>query len=277
MQGRIDMIDKTKDRHRISWTSGPHGPVGVVQCLARRRFGAEAECHRTESAGAEKRGPSECEFAAAADIAEASGISIDTLYAGGEVDGLRDGYVEFWQDDYGLAWKYSMSMNEERAAEFIARQGGVVPSWAQVLCVVEEAGEFAEAFRDALPGVAEELADVVIASYTVAAGLGLDHGVEALHRRTRRVRGDQAEEFIPQPWARVLSVAGKAGEFAGAFRRWSGHARRPGSLAEVAAKLADVVNASYAAAVSIGCDLDAEVARKWIIVAGRPAVHGSDA
>lgn len=60
----------------------------------------------------------------------------------------------------------------------------------------------------------------------------------------------------------VLMVAEEAGEFVGAFRRFTGRARRSGTFEEMAAELADVVIGAACCARFVGVDLDAEIARK---------------
>lgn len=57
----------------------------------------------------------------------------------------------------------------------------------------------------------------------------------------------------------MLCVVEEAGEFAGAYRRWRGYARRPGSFEEMAEELADVVISAFFAADDYGVDLDAEI------------------
>lgn len=66
---------------------------------------------------------------------------------------------------------------------------------------------------------------------------------------------------VPE-WAQVLNVVGEAGEFAEAYRRYTGHARRSGDIFETAEELADVVISSYVAAHRLGVDLDAAIADK---------------
>ena len=59
------------------------------------------------------------------------------------------------------------------------------------------------------------------------------------------------------PVQQVLAVAGEAGEFTAACRRWAGLARRPGTWDNVTAELADVVITAYVTAAVPGIDLDA--------------------
>lgn len=74
---------------------------------------------------------------------------------------------------------------------------------------------------------------------------------------------------MPPVWAQVLNVVGEAGEFGEAYRRYSGHARRHGSLKETAEELADVVISAYVAAERLGIGLDAHIADKQRVVMTR--------
>ena len=74
---------------------------------------------------------------------------------------------------------------------------------------------------------------------------------------------------LPPEWAGVLNVVGEAGEFAEAYRRYSGHARRTGDLEETALELADVVISAYTAANMMGIDLDEYIKRKQEIIMTR--------
>lgn len=60
----------------------------------------------------------------------------------------------------------------------------------------------------------------------------------------------------------VLALAEEVGEFVGAYRRWSGQARRTGAFADVQAELADVVITAYVTAHELGTDLDAAITTK---------------
>jgi NTP pyrophosphatase (non-canonical NTP hydrolase) len=60
----------------------------------------------------------------------------------------------------------------------------------------------------------------------------------------------------------VLALAEEAGEFTGAYRRWSGQARRTGTFGDMAAELADVVITAYVTAETLGIDLDEAWRRK---------------
>jgi len=74
---------------------------------------------------------------------------------------------------------------------------------------------------------------------------------------------------LPPEWAQVLNVVGEAGEFAEAYRRYSGHARRTGDLDETSMELADVVISAYTAANIMGIDLDEYIKRKQEIIMTR--------
>jgi len=74
---------------------------------------------------------------------------------------------------------------------------------------------------------------------------------------------------LPPVWAQVLNVVGEAGEFAEAYRRYTGHARRNGSLSETGEELADVVISAYVAAERLGIGLDAFIAEKQVKVMTR--------
>ncbi|MTE12620.1 MazG nucleotide pyrophosphohydrolase domain-containing protein [Nocardia aurantiaca] len=67
----------------------------------------------------------------------------------------------------------------------------------------------------------------------------------------------------------VLALAEEAGEFVGAYRRWSGQARRTGTFDEMKAELADVVITAWVAAAELGIDLDAAVADKLAVIYDR--------
>ena len=67
----------------------------------------------------------------------------------------------------------------------------------------------------------------------------------------------------------ALCLAEEVGEFIGAYRRWRGMARRPGSRDDVDAELADVVIAAYVTAAALGTDLDQEIQRKLVKIFSR--------
>lgn len=68
----------------------------------------------------------------------------------------------------------------------------------------------------------------------------------------------------------VLALAEEAGEFVGAYRRWSGQARRSGPVSAVELELADVVITAYITSDVLQFDLDARVAEKLAIIHSRP-------
>jgi NTP pyrophosphatase (non-canonical NTP hydrolase) len=70
-------------------------------------------------------------------------------------------------------------------------------------------------------------------------------------------------------WAQAMNVVGEAGEFAEAYRRYSGQARRVGSREDMENELADVIISAYVFAAKTGIDLDAAVVRKGKIVMTR--------
>lgn len=74
--------------------------------------------------------------------------------------------------------------------------------------------------------------------------------------------------YTPE-WAQAMNVVGEAGEFAEAYRRYTGNARRVGSREEVEAELADIIISSYVFAARAGINLDAAVIRKGEIVMSR--------
>lgn len=65
-----------------------------------------------------------------------------------------------------------------------------------------------------------------------------------------------------QDWRQVLCVVEEAGEFAAAWRRYSGNARRGGTFEEMAAELADVMITVFVAAEMLKIDLDYEIRTK---------------
>lgn len=67
---------------------------------------------------------------------------------------------------------------------------------------------------------------------------------------------------LPPEWAQALNVAGEAGEFVEAYRRYTGNARREGSLEETSKELADVIISSYVMAERLGIDLDEHILAK---------------
>jgi NTP pyrophosphatase (non-canonical NTP hydrolase) len=67
----------------------------------------------------------------------------------------------------------------------------------------------------------------------------------------------------------VLALAEECGEFVGAYRRWSGQARRTGTAGEMSAELADVVITAFVAAEVLDVDLERALAEKANVVLTR--------
>lgn len=67
----------------------------------------------------------------------------------------------------------------------------------------------------------------------------------------------------------VLGLAEEVGEFVGAYRRWSGQARRSGTAQDMHAELADVVITAYVTAHELDMDLNAAIAEKAAVVFAR--------
>ena len=70
--------------------------------------------------------------------------------------------------------------------------------------------------------------------------------------------------------AEVLCMVEEAGEAAAAYRRWAGHARRPGTFQELAYEMADVIIATYVLAERLHMDLDGAVRGKFRQINERP-------
>jgi NTP pyrophosphatase (non-canonical NTP hydrolase) len=60
----------------------------------------------------------------------------------------------------------------------------------------------------------------------------------------------------------VLGLAEEVGEFVGAYRRWSGQARRTGTAADMYEELADVIITAFVTAHELGVDINAVIAAK---------------
>jgi NTP pyrophosphatase (non-canonical NTP hydrolase) len=67
----------------------------------------------------------------------------------------------------------------------------------------------------------------------------------------------------------ALGVAEEAGELVGAYRRWSGRARRTGTLAELQDEVADVLIVTAVFAERAGIDLNAAIAAKLTVIYSR--------
>lgn len=61
---------------------------------------------------------------------------------------------------------------------------------------------------------------------------------------------------------KALCIAEEAGELVGAYRRWSGQARRSGTEQELAAEVADLIICTSSFAVRAGIDIDKAVQSK---------------
>lgn len=64
----------------------------------------------------------------------------------------------------------------------------------------------------------------------------------------------------------VLGLAEEVGEFVGAYRRWSGQARRSGTVEEVHEELADVIITAFVTAHELGVDIQQVIAAKLDII-----------
>jgi hypothetical protein len=88
----------------------------------------------------------------------------------------------------------------------------------------------------------------------------------ALIAERLRANGFPADDAVER---NVLCLAEETGEFIGAYRRWSGRARRSGTAADMHAELADVVITAYGTAAELGFDLDAAITAKLAVVFSR--------
>ena len=67
----------------------------------------------------------------------------------------------------------------------------------------------------------------------------------------------------------VLAIAEEAGEFVGAYNRWSGRARRIGTREEMEDELADVIVTAFVTAHVFGMDIENVIARKLHVILHR--------
>lgn len=67
----------------------------------------------------------------------------------------------------------------------------------------------------------------------------------------------------------ALALAEEVGEFVGAYRRWSGQARRTDSLTNVGLELADVVITAFVTASVLGIELDSFIQSKYEVILTR--------
>lgn len=90
----------------------------------------------------------------------------------------------------------------------------------------------------------------------------LPHIAGVIADRLRRNGFDPAHAVNRQ----VLGLAEEVGEFVGAYRRWSGQARRTGTAAQMHEELADVIITAFVAAHELGVDINAVLADKLHLV-----------
>lgn len=67
----------------------------------------------------------------------------------------------------------------------------------------------------------------------------------------------------------VLMLVEEAGEFAAAYRRWTGMARRSGTFDDVSAELADVVIGAWVVADFLNVDLNTAIRDKLQVIFSR--------
>jgi NTP pyrophosphatase (non-canonical NTP hydrolase) len=74
--------------------------------------------------------------------------------------------------------------------------------------------------------------------------------------------------FVPEQAVirQVLGLAEETGEFVGAYRRWSGQARRTGTAEQMHEELADVIITAFVTAYELGVDINAVIAAKLRII-----------
>jgi hypothetical protein len=83
--------------------------------------------------------------------------------------------------------------------------------------------------------------------------------------------GRNLEEHFPglTTNAQVIMLSEETGEFCGAYRRWSGQARRSDTWENVGLELADVVIGAYVVAFYLGMNLNDFIGRKLAVVHSR--------
>lgn len=86
---------------------------------------------------------------------------------------------------------------------------------------------------------------------------------------TSAIAKELLNHISPPPWAQALNVVGEAGEFAEAYRRYTGNARRISNQDDVGLELADVVISAYVMAELLQLDLDCYIDAKWDIIMSR--------
>lgn len=92
----------------------------------------------------------------------------------------------------------------------------------------------------------------------VNTGPDLEKAAEEIVRELRK-NGFTAEE---QPHRQALALAEEVGEFVGAYRRWTGQARRTDIESHVIEELSDVVITAYVTAAEHGWDLNSAIRYK---------------
>jgi NTP pyrophosphatase (non-canonical NTP hydrolase) len=80
----------------------------------------------------------------------------------------------------------------------------------------------------------------------------LPHIAGVIAEHLRRNGFDPADAINRQ----ILNLAEEAGEFVGAYRRWSGQARRTGTAGQMHAELADVIITAFVTAHELGLDVN---------------------
>jgi NTP pyrophosphatase (non-canonical NTP hydrolase) len=85
----------------------------------------------------------------------------------------------------------------------------------------------------------------------------------ALNRRPGRITEENQLDV------QALCVAEEAGELVGAYRRWAGKARRPGTFEEMCLEVADVLIVTGVFAIRAGIDIDAALSGKLEIIYSR--------
>lgn len=89
--------------------------------------------------------------------------------------------------------------------------------------------------------------------------------LEAVLAMNRRPGITEDNQFDVQ----ALCVAEEAGELVGAYRRYSGKARRIGHLADVAEEIADVLIVTAVFAYQLGVDIESAVRDKLAVIYSR--------
>jgi NTP pyrophosphatase (non-canonical NTP hydrolase) len=112
----------------------------------------------------------------------------------------------------------------------------------------------------------------LLADLNVGLNIGVPPDPADLRHIARRLRRDLdanrrpgASDFNLLDF-QALGVAEEAGELVGAYRRWSGRARRTGTLADLEAEVADVLIVTAVFAERAGIDLNEAIARKVAVI-----------